>query len=487
MSTKAWDVVVMGAGGSGLAAAIEAARLGGRVLVLEKGERIGGTTGWSIGSFTSSRTPHQRRAGIADSPDAHFEDLGLFNAGKGETDNLALRRILVDESGGTLQWLMDLGVEFVGPNPEPPHRVPRMHNVVPSSSSFGWHLMRECERLGVTVRCGWRVTELVRDSGCVTGVQAMHSGGEEETFLATRGVILAAGDFAGGRELKSQFFGPEVVNAAPVNALATGDGIALAVRHGARIVNGGHANAPRMRFVPGPPTWMHRLPPHRALARAITWGWRLLPDWLMRPFVMKFITTALGPEPTLFRCGAILVDGQGQRIEVDLKNTALHLPLTPENLGYIVFDAKCAMQLQSWPNFVSTAPGVAYAYLKDYRNSRKDVYAQAPTLAELAARIGASADALQASMDQAGAGQQGPFYALGPVRGYVTITEGGIAVDTKLRVLGEGDAPIPGLYAAGSTGQGGLLLEGHGHHIGWAFVSGRLAGRQAMAAGEAAS
>jgi succinate dehydrogenase/fumarate reductase flavoprotein subunit len=38
---------------------------------------------------------------------------------------------------------------------------------------------------------------------------------------------------------------------------------------------------------------------------------------------------------------------------------------------------------------------------------------------------------------------------------------------------------IPGLFAAGSAGQGGLLLEGHGHHLGWAFTSGRLAGRHA--------
>ena len=41
------------------------------------------------------------------------------------------------------------------------------------------------------------------------------------------------------------------------------------------------------------------------------------------------------------------------------------------------------------------------------------------------------------------------------------------------------DQPIPGLYAAGSTGQGGLLLKGHGHHLAWAFVSGRRAGRHA--------
>jgi fumarate reductase flavoprotein subunit len=51
-------------------------------------------------------------------------------------------------------------------------------------------------------------------------------------------------------------------------------------------------------------------------------------------------------------------------------------------------------------------------------------------------------------------------------------------------VLGADDRPLAGLYAAGSTGQGGLLLKGHGHHLAWAFVSGRRAGQ--FAAQEAA-
>ncbi len=72
-----------------------------------------------------------------------------------------------------------------------------------------------------------------------------------------------------------------------------------------------------------------------------------------------------------------------------------------------------------------------------------------------------------------------PFIALGPVRSVFVHSEGGLAVDTHHRVLGPGDAPIGGLYAAGSTGQGGLLLKGHGHHLAWAFASGRRAGRHA--------
>ena len=104
----------------------------------------------------------------------------------------------------------------------------------------------------------------------------------------------------------------------------------------------------------------------------------------------------------------------------------------------------------------------------------------------LAAKLGMPADALErsAKSPERPLGD-GPYVALGPVRSVFVHSEGGLAVDAEHRVLGEGDAPIPGLYAAGSTGQGGLLLKGHGHHLASAFVSGRRAGR--FAAREAAA
>jgi fumarate reductase flavoprotein subunit len=60
--------------------------------------------------------------------------------------------------------------------------------------------------------------------------------------------------------------------------------------------------------------------------------------------------------------------------------------------------------------------------------------------------------------------------------------EGGLRVDEQHRVLGAQGTAIDGLRAAGSTGQGGLLLKGHGHHLAWAFASGRRAGRFAAEA-----
>ncbi len=175
-------------------------------------------------------------------------------------------------------------------------------------------------------------------------------------------------------------------------------------------------------------------------------------------------------------------------IKVDLSSPAKHLALDPSNLGFIVFDRKIADRYETWPDFISTAPNVAYAYLDDYRKSRKDIYFEAQTLDDLAARLGMPAAAFRASIeahnqfhaDAALRLTEPPFYALGPARGYLTQTEGGLAVSDHLQVLGADDQPIPGLYAAGCAGQGGVLLDGHGHHIAWAFVSGRYAARSAL-------
>ena len=140
--SQTYDVVIVGGGGAGLAAASEAARLGRRTVLLEKNPAPGGSTSWSVGSITATNTPHQRRLGIQDTPDEHFEDLEKHAGALAARDNPQLRRILVDHANEMLDWLMQLGVVFVGPMPEPPHRYNRMHNVVPNSRSFAYHLER---------------------------------------------------------------------------------------------------------------------------------------------------------------------------------------------------------------------------------------------------------------------------------------------------------------------------------------------------------
>ena len=158
---RTFDVIVVGGGGSGLAAAIEARALGRSVVLLEKNPQPGGSTAWSIGSVTATGTPHQARAGIVDTPEEHWRDMAGFNGDLDARDNPQLRRVLADEMPVTFRWLLKHGIRFFGPMPEPPHSKPRMHNVLPNSRSFAAHLSKSARRAGVVIQCNARATALI--------------------------------------------------------------------------------------------------------------------------------------------------------------------------------------------------------------------------------------------------------------------------------------------------------------------------------------
>ena len=489
--TEIFDVVVIGGGGAGLAAATEAARLGRSVVLLEKNPEPGGSTSWSVGSVTATRTPHQKRAGISDSPDEHFEDLGLHAGPLAPRDNLQLRRILVDNTTEMFDWLMSLGVVFVGPMPEPPHRHPRMHNVVPNSRSFAYHLARHCRRLHVDIRLNTTTERLVQENGRVVGVEARESGGGLLQFRARGGVVLASGDYSGAPDLKARFASRDAAEVDPVNATSTGDGHRMALALDATVVNGDIMRGPMLRFIPpARASLVQKLPPIRPIARLIAWSMSALPQWILRPFLMSFLTTVLRPEPKLFAEGAILVNSLGERFTDELGEAAYDVAKQPGRIAYVLFDGVIAAKFTGWPHYISTAPGVAYAYLDDYRRNRRDIYHRADSLEALARSLGVPADQLAKSVAAYNAGgrgsrpalAQGPYYALGPVKSYVVFTDGGLKVNERLEVVRSDGSVIPGLFAAGSAGQGGVILEGHGHHLGWAFISGRIAGRNAALA-----
>lgn len=483
---EAFDVVVIGGGGAGLAAALEARAAGRSVVLLEKNEKLGGSTAWSIGSISASGTPHQLAKGILDRPEDHWRDMAGFNGTLDNRDNPDLRRVLADAMPDTFRWLLGQGIRFYGPMPEPPHTKPRMHNVLPNSRSFIAHLGRAARRAGVDIRLSTRAVALLSEDGVALGVDCATPSGPRR-FRARGGIVLASGDFTSDPELKGRFMGPREAKVDGVNLTATGDGQKLGLALGARIINGDLALGPELRFIaPQRPSLLLNLPPWPVLANLMAWSLDHMPSALLRPFVMSFVTTALAPSPALFADGAILVNANGARFTDETDAPAFGLPDQPGKIGYILLDARMANRYQAWPHFVSTAPGVAYAYVDDYRSNRPDIFTTAATLDELAAKLGMPTESLASTIAKRNAeiaGEKqigaGPYVTLGPVRAVFVHAEGGLAVNSAHQVLGAGDRPIPGLYAAGSTGQGGLLLKGHGHHLAWAFASGRRAGRNA--------
>lgn len=488
------DVLVIGGGGSGLTAAISAATSGATALVLEKADKAGGSTGMSVGSFTAANTAYQYRAGVNDSIDLFIEDMKVANGADEARENTALRRVLAENAGPTLEWLSSIGVQFLGPTPEPPYEKPRMHNILPNSGAYVTALLREARKRGVRVVTGARVDQLLRNvGGEVIGARA---GGVD--YIGRRAVVLATGDYSAATDLKAAFVGEDAARVPAVNRNNTGDGFRLGSDVGGvmlqmdRLYEG-------LRFPPGKfPDPIKLLPSHPLVSRVVRLVAERLPKNLLAIMLRGALTSWVGPNNTMYAAGAILVNEHGRRLANEDSDKSLARGVAADsNKGYMVFDEALARRFSAWPNPVSTFPGVAYAYVQDYKRYRPDMFHSGATIDEVAQKAGIDPQGLADTVERmreyhatgvdpefgrtrfGGGIGEGPYYVLGPMQSYITLADGGLAVDTTLRVTTPAGDIVPGLFAAGSTGQGGLQLLNHGLHIGWAMVSGRIAGRHA--------
>jgi len=491
---ETFDVIVVGAGGSGLAAGYWAAEQGGRVLVLEKRPQPGGTTGIAVGSFTAAGTSLQRQAGVDDSPALHIEDAGNFPPQDIEARNAdVMRAFFLHEAATTFEWLRGIGLSFVGPSPEPPNRNPRMHNVVPGAKAYIAALQLGLQRKGAVLLANATVERLLRDGDRVVGVQAVVDDATRE-FRATRGVILAAGDYANNRNMIAQHKGEQYREIEGINPFATGDGHTLAEQAGAKLVNMDVTYGPELRFVPSSKRpFQQWLPTSGIAARVLGAVATRLPNWVMRSLIKRLLVTWQHPENALFDDGAILLNRHGQRFvdEREHPDREIALAAQPGKIAYILLDGRLIERYSAWPHFISTAPDIAYAYVADYLRLRPDVTHRAKNLDEVARRVGLDSAAVRRSLqtyndslpergDSRLPLEDGPWVLLGPAKAYFTTTEGGAVVNQQMQVLAADGSIIPGLYAVGQNGLAGMILWSHGLHIAWAMTSGRLAGVAVM-------
>ena len=472
MKQETVDVLVIGGGGAGLSAAISAARKGANVLLTEKSEGIGGATGLSVGTISASGTIYQKRAGIKDSVSSHFSDyLKFIPQGKSESDyDLNLTHLLIEIAPKVLNRMVNLGLDYTGPHPEPPHSVPRMHNVIGGSKQYINKLKSTARSLGVKIETSTTADHLILDKkGIVDGaVLKSEIDNNPLAIKSNLGVILATGYYTPNQLTTTN----DGLNSKKLSIKVTGKGIDLARSIGAAIVEDPAGESPSLRTP-------------------------------SQPYVR--------PEPALFKNGAVLINLEGRRFTNELDKPEFDLDQQFQNTGYILFDSTLASKIASekedsanvrdgWLKnqklFLSTFPEIAYAYIDDYLE-KTSYFFVANSIENLCNKTSLPTNNVEQEIATINRISQyklkdpfgrkplvpslvtPPYYAIGPVK-----TESwlrfGIKIDSKTRVLTESGRPIQKLFAAGISGSSNTLVAGHGHALVWAFGTGHIAGKQIM-------
>jgi flavocytochrome c len=202
---ETFDVVIIGSGFAGLAAAIEAHDAGASVKVIEKMEKPGGNSWINGGQVAVAGSALQKKQGIVDSPDLMYKD--MLKAGL-QLNYPALARAVAEGSNAAVEWAMKrVGVEFKEHiNTMGGHSVPR---VLQTANGHGSEIVgKQVEALkkgGVMIDFRVQLTGIVRDAtGRVVGIEVLEGyefgqpgSGNVKTIQAVKGVILASGGFSG--------------------------------------------------------------------------------------------------------------------------------------------------------------------------------------------------------------------------------------------------------------------------------------------------
>lgn len=431
------DVLVVGAGGAGLAAAIAAAEEGATVAVAEKSERPGGNTTLSTGSVPGAGTRFQKAAGIDDSPQRFYDDLMR------RTENTApahLVRALAEESAPLVEWLVDAVGAPLSLEPmlkKVGHSVPRTHVPPDRDGQFLFDAMEKRARaLGVELSVGTPVTGLVVEDGAVKGARIAAGNGKEDRVGAGK-VILAANGFGANRDMLRRF-APDIAEAPYFGHQGnTGDGIQWGEALGAELHNmmayQGHASVAY---------------PHGTL---VSWSVQELGGFLVNLRGQRFVDETLG-----------------------YSGCAAEVLAQPEQAAFAVFDKRIRDYMLKVPEFAEL----------DKMGGVKS----APDIEGLAREAGLDPVELRRTFDTYQAARDtgrdpfgrntwrpaplaAPFHLVRVCAGLFH-TQGGLMVDALARVLKPGGAPIPNLYAAGGTAVG---VSGRDGGRGYCSASGLLA------------
>jgi flavocytochrome c len=455
------EIVIIGAGGTGLAAAVTAGQEGASVIVLETNGFAGGNLLVSGGVYNSPEPEMQAKQGIEDSPELFMQQT---LAGGDNIANPELVRILAYNALDGLNWLKELGNEFEDQVIQAPGALhPRSHNTTaPLGSGIIKTYLEHIDKMdNVEILYETKGESLIQEDGRVVGVIAKNPDGSKLTVKANKGVIIATGGFSKNAQLVMEYRNAEKWPLLDENSVSTnmdsirGEGIIMAREIGADVVD-----MDQMQF-------LYLGQPKTGLLSGV------------------FNVSA---EVTVF------VNKEGKRfVAEDARRDVISSAVFAQEDG-MMYMLHSAESLSDPANQLNI-DGIP---MKELLDIGAYGWKQGDTLEELAKEIGVPAEnlvqtiaeyneAVDTKNDPFGRTllnvkmEKGPFYAIPRVPA-LHHTMGGLRIDTLARVLDTKGEPIPGLYAGGEvTGgiHGGNRLGGNA--VTDTVVFGRLAAQSAVA------
>lgn len=451
---QTYDVVVVGSGGAGFSAAIEAKEAGKSVVLIEKMPAVGGNTLISGAEMNVPNNWVQEKLGIkGDSPEVMAED--TLKGG----DNIGdphMVKVMTENALSAAEWLRDdIKVNFIedqlfqfGGHSYKRALIPEGHTGAEVIKKF----RKKAEELKIPIKLNTTADELIKDKdGKVTGVAATNRQKQTISYMAKDGVILTTGGFGSNVEMRKKYNSKmDESYMSTVTEGSTGDGIVMAEKVGADVTN--------MESIQTYP-----------VCNTETGVISLLAD-------------------TRFD-GAILINQEGQRFVEELERRDVISNAILEQTGGYTY--------QLWNEDLNKISKTMEAHGDEYDELVKQkLIVKADTLEEAAAFFDIDSDNLKETIKKVNqyakdgkdkdfnhrgglvSLEKGPYY-IEKAAPSVHHTMGGLVINDKTEVLNKEGKAIPGLYAAGElTG----VIHGRnrlgGNAITDIIVFGRIAGQE---------